>query len=100
MTNFAERHDLSNAESVEDWSSAVSSFTWRPTRECGIRVLLLRVAVDGLHRTAFQCYISGAAVGRIIPQDCIRSEYDYASQKHGFYSPHDRSVESGSIALS
>jgi hypothetical protein len=72
-----------------------------PPRIWGFGMLLVRVAVDGPHRTAFQCYFSGAAVGRTIPEDCIRSEYhSSASQKHGFYSPHDRSVQTESIALS
>jgi len=71
-----------------------------PPENMGFRILLVRVAVDGPHQTAFQCYFSSAAVGRITPEDCIRSEYHCASQKHGFYSPHDRSVQIESIALS
>jgi hypothetical protein len=71
-----------------------------PPENMEFGILLVHVAVDGPHRTAFQCYFSGAAVGRIIPEDCIGSEYHYASQKHGFYSQHDRSVQTEYIALS
>jgi len=70
-----------------------------PPENMGFGILLVRVAVDGPHWTAFQCYFSGAAVGRIIPEDCIKSEYHCASQKHDFHSPHDRSVQTESIAL-
>jgi len=53
-----------------------------PPRIWAFGILLVRVAVenvDGPLRAAIQCYYGGAAVGRIIPEDCIRSEYHCAS---------------------